>query len=82
MSHRVLESEHASQFLTNQSIVADFGRVLCLQALICRKVHFKRLTKFQVNKGLIGLQDLPELIGSFYAYMCRMSSLCCRTCDD
>ena len=32
MSRRALGSEHASQFSTNQSIVAEFGRALCLQA--------------------------------------------------
>ena len=54
-----------------KSIVAEFGRALCLQGtkrLICKNVCFKRLTKFQVKKkiiiinklqkkGLIGLQD-------------------------
>ena len=50
MSRRALGSEHASQFSTNQSIVAEFGRALCLQAT-------KRLTKFQVKKGLIAPQD-------------------------
>ena len=60
MSRRALGSEHASQFSTNQSIVAEFGRALCLQAtkrLICRKFCLKRLTKFQVKKGLIAPQD-------------------------
>ena len=50
MSRRALGSEHASQFSTNQSIVDEFGRALCLQAT-------KRLTKFQVKKGLIAPQD-------------------------
>ena len=50
MSRRALGSEHASQFSTNQSIVAEFGRALCLQAT-------ERLTKFQVKKGLIAPQD-------------------------
>ena len=59
MSRRALGSEHASQFWTNQSIVAEFGQALCLQAT-------KRLTKFQVKKGLIASQDLPGSVGSFY----------------
>ena len=50
MSCRALGSEHASQFSTNKSIVAEFGRALCLQAT-------KRLTKCQVKKGLIAPQD-------------------------
>ena len=56
----MLGSEHASQFSTNQSIVAEFRRALCFQAtkrLICKKVCFKRSRKFQVKKGLIGLED-------------------------
>ena len=38
-----LGSEHASQFSTNQSIVAEFRRALCFQAtkrLICKKSLF------------------------------------------
>ena len=53
MSRRALGSEHASQFSTNQSIVAEFRRALCFQArkrLICKKVCFKWSTKFQVKK--------------------------------
>ena len=48
-----LGSEYSSQFSTNQSIVAEFGRALLLQVtkrLICRKVCFIRLIKFQVKK--------------------------------
>ena len=48
-----LGSEHSSQFSTNQSIIAEFGRALLLQVtkrLICRKVCFRRLIKFQVKK--------------------------------
>ena len=84
MSPRALGSEHASQFSTNQSIVAEFGRALCLQAtkrLIFRKVCFKRLTKFQVKKKAL------TRIGCFFLtcicimnFMCRMFSLCCCTC--
>ena len=47
VSHRALRSGHASQFSTNESIVAEFGRALWLQATkrsICRKVCFKQLT--------------------------------------
>ena len=46
-------SEHSSQFSTNQSIIAEFGRALLLQVtkrLICRKVCFRRIIKFQVKK--------------------------------
>ena len=61
MSRRALGSEHASQFSTlNQSIVAELGRTPCLQVtkrLICRKFCLKRLTKFEVKKGLVGPQD-------------------------
>ena len=63
-----LGSEYSSQFSTNQSIIAEFGRALLLQVtkrFICRKVCFRRLIKFQVKKqtnkqtkkGLIGLHD-------------------------
>ena len=73
MSRRALGSEHASQFSLNQSIVAEFGRAQCLQAtkrLICRKVCFKRLTKFQVKKGLIGVQDsYQDLLVFFNVHM-------------
>ena len=53
MSRRALGGEHASQFSTNQSIVAEFRWALCFQAtkrLICKKVCFKRSRKFQVKK--------------------------------
>ena len=64
MSRRALGNKHNSQFSTNQSIVAEFGWALCLQAtkrLICRKVCFKRLTKFQEKKkSLIDLQDFYQ----------------------
>ena len=56
VSRRALGSGHASQFSTNESFAAEFGRALWLQAtkrLICRKVCFKRLTKFQVKKRLL-----------------------------
>ena len=70
---RALGSEHASQFSTNQSIVAEFGRALCLQAkkrLICRKFCLKRSTKFQVKKGLIGPQDsYQDQLFLFIAHM-------------
>ena len=49
----MLGSEHASQFSTNQSIVAEFRLALCFQAtkrLICKKVCFKRSRTFQVKK--------------------------------
>ena len=79
----------------NQSSLNQ-GRALCLQAtkgLICRKVCFKRLTltEFQVKKkGLIDLQDsfqdrlvlLILMRICMMNFMCRMCSLCCRTCDD
>ena len=51
---------------------------LCLQAmkrLICRKVCFKQLTKFQVEKSLIGLQDSYQLINL------RISYAGCADCD-
>ena len=85
VSHRALRSGHASQFSTNESIVAEFGWALWLQATkrsICRKVCFKRLTKFQVKKRL-----LPGLVVVFFwtcicimNFMFRMCSLCCCTC--
>ena len=86
--------EHASQFSTNQSIVAEFIRALCFQAtnrLICKKVCFKRSRKFQV-KGRFHRPRrlLPGSVGfSFNVYMywyvmknlmCRMCSLC--SCED
>ena len=53
------------------------------EKVVCRKVCFKRLTKFQVKKkSLIGLQDSSR-IGWFFLtcicmmnFMCRMCSLC------
>ena len=42
VNRRALGSEHASQFSTNQSIVAEFRRALCFQAtkrLICILVY-------------------------------------------
>ena len=58
----MLRNEHVSQFSTNQSIVAEFGRALCLQAtkrLSCRKVCFKWLTKFQ-DRVLSWIYSLGE----------------------
>ena len=86
VSRRALGSGHASQFSKNESIVAEFGQALWLQAtkrLICRKVCFKRLTKFQVKKG--SYQDWLLLL-FFWTCICimnflfRTSSLCCCTC--
>ena len=63
MSRRALGSEHASQFSTNQSIVAEFGGALCLQAT-------KRLTKFQVKKGFIAPQGCyQDQLVLFIAHM-------------
>ena len=87
VSRRALGSGHASQFSTNEAIVAEFGRALWLQAtkrLICRKVCFKRLTKFQVKKRL--LPGLVVVVFFFWTCTCimnfmfRMCSLCCCTC--
>ena len=47
MSHRALGREHASQFLTKQSFVAEFGRALSLTA--AKSLIY--ITKFQVQKG-------------------------------
>ena len=61
-----LGSEHASQFSTNQSIVAEFRRALCFQAtkrLIC----FKRSRKFQVKKRFDRPRRLfPGSVGSSF----------------
>ena len=90
MSRRALGSEHASQFSTNQSIVAEFRRALCFQAtkrLICKKVCFKRSRKFQVKERFDRPRRLlPGSVGSsFNVHMCwyvvknlmyRMCSLC------
>ena len=54
VSRRALGSAHGSQFSTNQSIVAEFERALCLQAtkrLVCRKVCCKRLTKTSFTRA-------------------------------
>ena len=68
MSRRALGSEHASQFSTNQSIVAEFRRALCYQAtkrLICKKVCFKRSRKFPVKKTFGRCRRLlPGSVGS------------------
>ena len=70
MSRRALGSEHASQFSTNQSIVAEFRRALCFQAtkrLICKKVCFKRSRKFQVKKRFDRPRRLlPGSVGSSF----------------
>ena len=62
----MLGSEHASQFSTNQSIVAE----LCFQArkrLICKKVCFKRSRKFQVKKRFDRPRRLlPGSVGSSF----------------
>ena len=63
ISYRALGSEHASQFSTNQSIVAEFRPALCFQAtkrLICKKNYFKvssrvkthNFSKFAIFKWL------------------------------
>ena len=94
MSCGALGSEYASQFSTNQSIVAECRRVLCFQAtkrLICKKVCFKWSRKFQVKRRFDWPRRLlPGSVGSsfnvhMYWYvmknlMCRMSSLC--SCED
>ena len=63
MSRRALGSEHASQFSTNQSIVAEFRRALCFQAKVC----FKRSRKFQVKKRFDRPRRLlPGSVGSSF----------------
>ena len=61
--------ERASQFSTNQSLVAEFGRALCLlvgtgtkkempEKRLRRRLWSVKVHLFQaVNKGLIGLRD-------------------------
>ena len=70
VSRRALGSEHASQFSTNQSTVAEFRRALCFQAmkrLIDKKVCFKRSRKFQVKKRFDRLRRvLPASVGSSF----------------
>ena len=70
MSRRALGSEHASQFLTNQSIDAEFRQALCFQAtkrLICKKVCIKRSRKFQVKKRFDRPRRLlPGSVGSSF----------------
>ena len=75
-----LGREHASQFSTNQSIVAEFRRALCFQAtkrLICKKVCFKRSRKFQVKRRFDRHRKiLPGSVGSSCNLTYRMCSLC------
>ena len=83
MSRRALGSEHASQFSTNQSIVAEFRRALCYQAtkrLICKKVCFKRSRKFPVKKRFGRCRRLlPGSVGSsFNVHMYWYPRLICN----
>ena len=60
MSRRALGSEHASQFSTGQSIVAEFRRALCFQAmkrLICKKVVLSGQESSKWKKDLVGLEE-------------------------
>ena len=64
VSRGALGREHASQFSTNQSIVAEFRRLCVLKqrkGQFAKKVCFQRSRKFKVKKkGLIGLEDFYQ----------------------
>ena len=83
MSRRALGSEHASQFSTNQSIVAELRRALCYQAtkrLICKKVCFKRSRKFPVKQRFgRRIKLLPgSVASSFNVHMYWYPRLICN----
>ena len=87
MSRRALGSEHASQFSTNQSIVAEFRRALCFQAtkrLICKKFVLSGQESSKKKSFDRPRRLLPGSVGSsFNVHMYRyvMKNLMYRMCS-